>query len=349
MSAETTIKEKVQKITDIHSEKKHRISKVVQLYGDASYRKYYRASLDNGGTMIVMELPDGRASASEEITNYKAENRELPFINVASFLSRNKINVPEIFHYDEKERLLLLEDLGNELLFKIVEASQENERLPWYKKAVDLLVDLQKKTKAPSDDDCIALKRSFDEKLLNWEFDHFIEYGIEKRLGKTVEPKDKDILIEGTRTISKRILTTPYGFTHRDFQSRNIIIMKEKLYLLDFQDALMGPRAYDLVSLLRDSYVKLTSDELERLIKHYCYKSGHNISSIKEEFSLVTCQRKLKDAGRFVYIDQVKGNPNYLKNIPVSLGYVKDALQRLPEYKSLYDVLVKYIPEWNNE
>ena len=103
---------------------------------------------------------------------------------------------------------------------------------------------------------------------------------------------------------------------------------------------------YDLVSLTRDSYVTLPDDLVDELIDYYSSKVGRDPGDVRREHSLVTVQRKLKDAGRFVYIDKVKGNPNFLKYIPASLEYVRGALAKLPEYEGLVKALSKYVPEW---
>lgn len=317
---------------------------VMRLHGDASYRTYSRATLNDGRTFVLMQMPKGKASASEEITNFNGTHKELPFINVARFLKGCGILVPAIHHYFEDDHVMILEDLGDNLMARLVEKGTDDVRRAWYKRAIELLVAIQKGTAKSDRSECVALQRSFNETLLNWEFDHFLEYGIEARLGLKMTKEDQKLFFDLTRKISKQIASLPYGFTHRDFQSRNILIVRDELYLIDFQDALLGPAAYDLVSLLRDSYVELSPKLLEELIAFYCEKKG--VESFRHEFDLVTCQRKLKDAGRFVYIDRVKKNPNFLKYIPTSLSYVRGALEGLPEYRELYEVLKKYVPEW---
>lgn len=323
------------------------IESIVTLFGDASYRTYFRVVLESGGSLIVMKLPEGLSSASEEITNYKGEKEELPYINVSNYLKESGVLVSEIFHYNPKSQILILEDLGNELLFKKVDGASHEEKLNWYKEAIDLLCELKRLNNKKKS--CIAFKRSFDAELLNWEFDHFLEYGIEARLNLKTEKEIKDKFIKITRKMTDEIIGMDYLFTHRDYQSRNIMIKNNKLYLIDFQDALLGPEAYDLVSLLRDSYVEMPDELLEKLINYYCKKRGLDISGFRRAFDLVTIQRKLKDAGRFVYIDRVKGNPGYLKHIPRSLACVKQALERRKNYKELYTVLKPFVREWAGE
>jgi aminoglycoside/choline kinase family phosphotransferase len=121
--------------------------------------------------------------------------------------------------------------------------------------------------------------------------------------------------------------------------------------VIDFQDALQGPRQYDLVALLRDSYVELDRPLIDRLLHRYLEKFAAEGGPVLDEqefagfFDLLTVQRKLKDAGRFVFIDQVKKNPSFLVHIPSSLRYVRDALKRRPELREVQEILMSHVPE----
>jgi aminoglycoside/choline kinase family phosphotransferase len=152
--------------------------------------------------------------------------------------------------------------------------------------------------------------------------------------------------------LARRLAGEPAGFTHRDYQSRNIMVLRGgEQALIDFQDALLGPRQYDLVSLLRDSYVPLDQDLIGRMVDRYlavtAAAGGPEIDAteFREVFDLLTIQRKLKDAGRFVYIDRVKSNADFLQFVPVALRYVREAFGRLPAMADLQVVLSRYVPE----
>ena len=322
------------------------VEAVQGLYGDASYRRYFRVSLISRRSVIVMKMPEGKSSVSEEISNYEGPKDELPYINVSRYLKKAGLPVPEILYYDKERKALVLEDIGDNLLYDEVSMSNEEIKFWWYKRAMDLLCKI--KAHAKGDPHCMAFKRSFDETLLNWGFDHFLECGVEVRLGKKA-PKDlKKSFTKITRDISKEIIKIKYVFTHRDYQSRNLMIHNSNIYTIDFQDALMGPEAYDLVSLARDSYVDISDELLDKLISYYCASRELDVGEFKDFFDLVTIQRKLKDAGRFVYIDKVKGNSSFLQHIPRSLNYVKKALQRQKKYSKLYETLKPYVPEWKS-
>lgn len=310
------------------------ITNIQKLFGEASYRVYHRLFTQSGKTFVLMEMPKGKKmSASEEVVSRQSSGRkEIPFINVQRYLQSLGFPVPKIKLFSEENAWIILEDLGDTKLENVVQNARPEEQIRWYKKSIDLLVNLQKLTTHDSrlTTSCVAFHRSFDTTLFNWEFDHFAEYH-----GGTT---DKKIFEEETRKITEELCKLPQGFTHRDYQSRNLMVREDQLYLIDFQDALLGPKVYDVVCLLRDSYVDITP-QLEELLGYYCEKSKEDLKKFWRIFDLQTVQRKLKDAGRFVYIDKVKKNPNFLKHIPTSLSYVKQALGRLPEYKKLLDLL----------
>lgn len=337
---------RIEQLIQNHIEGATSLASIVKLHGDASYRAYYRAQLSDGKSFIVMQMPEGKSSASEEITNYHGTHRELPFINVQRYLSQLSIPVPCVYAYDDDLRLMLLEDLGDQLMARQVEHATIEDRALWYERAVDLLIRMQQRAQEHPSSDCVANARSFDARLLNWEFDHFREYGVEAKLGITMTDADRATFERETRAITAAIEKMPYGFTHRDFQSRNLIVRNNVLHLLDFQDALRGPSVYDLVALTRDSYVRLDEATIDRLIARFATAVRRPALDIRREYDLVTVQRKLKDAGRFVYIDRVKHNPNFLQYFPTSVGYVREALARLPEHAALTTLLLRFIPEW---
>jgi aminoglycoside/choline kinase family phosphotransferase len=123
-----------------------------------------------------------------------------------------------------------------------------------------------------------------------------------------------------------------------------------ELVVIDFQDALLGPRQYDLVALLRDSYVELDRPFVEQMLKVYVAefktKTGESIAlpEFTAFFDLLTVQRKLKDAARFEFIHRVKGNPGFLVSIPASLRYVRTAIVQQPKLAELHRLIAKYVP-----
>lgn len=322
------------------------VHSIQKMHGDASYRTYFRVHRTDGASCVIMELPAGKASASEEITNFQGELTEPSFVQIDRALAEAGLPVPKVFHYSAPDRWIVLEDCGDVLFADRVRDTDAPTRAHWYRQAIDLLAALQAKSRRIPRDGCIALQRSFDETLLNWEFDHFLEYALEAR-GHHLSAGEKSCFLHHTRAMTEQMRKRPFLFTHRDFQSRNLIVRDDQLILLDFQDALLGPYVYDLVSLLRDSYVALSQDELEVFTGYFADCVSRDADIVRRDFDLVTVQRKMKDAGRFVYIDRVKGNPQFLSYLPASLAYVREALRRLPDHGALVAMLTPHIPEWS--
>jgi len=164
----------------------------------------------------------------------------------------------------------------------------------------------------------IVATRAFDEELLSWEIQHFREWALEAR-GITLTGEDRTRFDALARRLASRIAGWPRSFVHRDYQSRNLMVLPSgEQAVIDFQDALLGPRQYDLVALLRDSYVELEPGLVEAMLRRYLdrfHEAGgprFEYAPFRAVFDLLTVQRKLKDAGRFVFIDRVKKNPGFL-------------------------------------
>jgi hypothetical protein len=325
------------------------------LAGDASNRRYYRL-LVNGGpphSVVLMQLaPAEEFKRSEEaVSGSVTEIDELPFVNVLSHLAKANIPVPVLHYYDVEAGLLYLEDLGDITLAEATRTADSTTLETYYRQAIDILVRLQSEATMPPNESCIAFHRRFDAPLLMWEFDHFLEYGVVARRGKPMCADDWIVIRQEFEHIADLLTGEPRVFVHRDYHSRNLMIDGERLGVIDFQDALMGPATYDLASLLRDAYVELDESLIDELVEYYLDQMASrrvvwtNRASFRRLFDLTSIQRNLKAAGRFVYIDRVKRNPKFLPDIPRVLGYVKRNLMKYPELDRLRRHLTPYVPE----
>lgn len=325
---------------------------LTKLAGEASYREYFRLHLPHQPSLIIMKMPTGIQSASEEAIKKVASVSELPFINIQKYLKRLELRVPEILGHDTEHGLLLLQDLGDQSFEKTARQANCAQLSFFYRQAIDLLIRFQTATVQHPDQNCLAFLRRFDQDLLMWEFDHFIEFGIEDRLAKQMPPDDRSTLRAIGARLVKEMTQIPQLVVHRDFQSRNLILHGYELWMIDFQDALIGPSTYDLVALLRDSYISLDQEMIDQLIAYYIsqlppdHPHGRKSDGIIRAFNVTTVQRKLKDAGRFQYIHTVKKNPSFLPNVAPSLGYVRQALARLADYEDMVPILSRYLPEF---
>jgi aminoglycoside/choline kinase family phosphotransferase len=319
---------------------------VLKLKGDASSRSYYRVGRAPDSAVVMVMPPDAQRR-SEEVTQ-GAPPDELPFLNVHRYLERLGVRVPRLLRADLPAGILVLEDLGD-VTFE--QALRGGDRTRLYQRAVQLLASLRAAAERHPDPGCLAFTRSFDEALYDWEFHHFREWGLEAWSGQVPTSAERAELDRTFRQLSAELARAPKGFTHRDYQSRNLMVKDGELVVIDFQDALQGPRQYDLVALLRDSYVELDRDFVDAMLEEYLIAlevlTGERIepTAFKTSFDLLTVQRKLKDAGRFEYLDRVKGNPSFLPSIPASLRYVREALEALPRLAPLRRLLARYVPE----
>ena len=192
-------------------------------------------------------------------------------------------------------------------------------------------------------------QRAFDVDLLRWEMDHFREWALEAR-GIVLDPGQRAAFAEAAEYLATTIASWPRGFVHRDYQSRNLMVVRQDngahdLAWIDFQDAMLGPRVYDLVALLGRQLPNLRP-RLHRLaLDEFCSELDLDEAAEAElgrQFDMVTVQRKLKDAGRFVFIERKNGNPSFLKFIDPTIAKARASLARLahdPELQGLTQLL----------
>lgn len=319
---------------------------LTKLRGDASTRSYFRIRCVNPApgkpeSLIVMQLPEDAFRSDEG--GDAGDCERLPFLEVADLLRSKRVPVPAVYVEDLDNGVVLLEDLGD-LTFerRLREISPDTWHEP-YGVAVDLLAELHERC-ADLPQDSIVSRRSFDRELLDWELDHFREWGLEALYG-TLAEEHSETLDDAFSRIASEVAAMPYGFVHRDYQSKNLMVGPSgDLTLIDFQDALRGPRVYDLVALLCDSYVALDLELQESMIERYAALRRIPAELLRREFWLVTLHRKLKDAGRFVFIDRVRKNPDFLQWYPQSLAYVGRALQQTRGFERLEALLEQVIP-----
>lgn len=318
---------------------------IVPMVGGASTRKFARVSVGSNPPVIAMYVPE--AHGSDEIVKQSGPTARWPFLEVRDLLAGRGVRVPAIVHEACAEGLLFVEDLGDQTLAVALE-QHPHLRTKFYQTAV---ADLARAQQALQDlpENSIVSTRRFDRDLLRWEVEHFREWALGARSVKLTKAEDA-VFAEAADFLASTIAQFPPCFVHRDYQSRNIMVRLGPgdeiiLYWIDFQDALLGPRAYDLVALLGDSYQVFTPEFVEARLSEYATLKGLDGSARKQlsyEFDLVTVQRKLKDAGRFIYVDRVKNNPAFLDFVEPTVDKVMAALKRLtgePVLGRLADVL----------
>jgi N-acetylmuramate 1-kinase len=278
-----------------------------------------------------MWLPD---DAPERVLARRL-GRRLPFLEMRDILEKARVRVPALYGAAPEHGLLVVEDLGETLADRI--ARDPLARPELYRRAVEDLAAAQLAlSNLPSD--AIARTRSFDRELLTWEVEHFREWGIEA-LGSALSDAELATFERATSWLVETILSFEQGFVHRDYQSRNLLALPDGgLAWIDFQDALWGPRAYDLVALLRDSYQDLDEAFVQERLNEFARARGlseDETAQLAFELDVITVQRKLKDAGRFVFFQRTRGDASYLQFFVPTLKLVLGALSRLPPLPEL--------------
>ena len=328
---------------------------LLPLAGDASNRRYFRLDLDGASprSLVLMQLasPEAFKQSEEAVSGAKTHIDELPFINILNHLMKADVSVPALHYYDAAAGLLYLEDFGDLTLAEACRSASADRVRNFYRQAIETLVRIHTRATDPPDAGCLAFGRAFDVPLLMWEFDHFLEYGVAARHDGPMRAEDLQAVRGEFERIAEHLAGLPRVFTHRDYHSRNLMVDGARLGVLDFQDALMGPAVYDLASLLRDAYISLDEPLIDGLIQDYVRLMAHHgrpvadPATFRRQFDLMSIQRNLKAAGRFVYIDRVKHNPKFLADIPRVLGYVTRNLAKYPELAPLRTHLTPYVPE----
>ncbi len=318
--------------------------------GGASTRRYFRVRFD-GGTAVGMFVPEG--AKAEEIAKPGAQAARWPFLEVRDLLESRGIDVPAVYGDDTAHGWVLLEDLGDDTLAAFLATNPERKE-ELYVRAVNDLARAQVSL-ARLPEQSVVASRAFDEELLLWEIQHFREWGLEAR-GIPVSADDRTRFDGIAGRLARKIATYTRVVVHRDYQSRNLMVRgpgadgSRSLCWIDFQDALLGPRVYDLVALLSDSYQVFERSFVESRLDDYARVAGlgaEERAAVGREFDRVTVQRKLKDAGRFVFIDRTKGNSSFLKFVEPTIAKVRASLARLSDeedMRALADLLARLVP-----
>jgi N-acetylmuramate 1-kinase len=331
---------------------------LASLAGDASSRRYYRASVagaDSPASLIVMQMAGSSLPlSSEELAIFREPPKELPFLDVHRFLSRVSVRVPALYGAWGNEGIILLEDLGDRSLWDAIQGLPAADILSWYEKALDQLLLIQIQGTRNRDDSCIAFQQRFDFRLYLWEFDHFIEYGLEKRPGGKIGDADKKCLRESFEEMARVLAALPPCLSHRDYHSWNLMVSGGEIAVIDFQDALLAPPQYDLASLLNDRETDrvIRPEQEKHLIEYYLRKreamgeTAVSRDEFIEGYILSTLQRDFKVVGRFYYLDLVKGKPGYKKYIPPTLKRLRRNLERAPRFQNLIPILAAEFEEF---
>lgn len=307
--------------------------------GDASSRRYLRCVLAGGpsgtprSTVVMIAEGSRLPMSSDELGVFGgAGPGELPFLNVGRFLRTITDAVPEVYASSDDQVLVMMEDLGNTALWDAaVSAGDESESL--FTQAIVLLGHIQSRARDDGSG-CYAFLQAFDERLFAWEFEHFIEYGLEEAPPTAVQACRAELL-----DAAARLADSPRVFCHRDYHAWNIMVQGKRLRVIDFQDALLGPSLYDVASLLTDRWTpRLIDAEMEARLLEFsrdCLPALRPLGKeeVVENYRLLALQRILKVVGRFNFLAEVKGRPSYLEMVPRVATSARRVLEGLEGFR----------------
>ena len=285
---------------------------------DASFRRYFRAFV-NGKSLVVMDAPPPQ----EDVR---------PYLKVSKLLEDIGVHVPHVHEVDNERGLLLLEDLGSTHYLSRLNAGDDPQ--PLYGDALNALAQIQSRGR-----DAARELAPYDREPLARELALMPEWFCARHLGLTLSKAELEIVATTFEFLIRAALEQPQVFVHRDYHSRNLMIVGDRNPgIIDFQDALHGPIGYDLVSLLKDCYISWPRDRVVRWVRDYravLVARGMNAGADERQFlrwfDLIGVQRHIKVLGIFARLWYRDGKPGYLRDLPLTLQYVRDTCASYPE------------------
>jgi aminoglycoside/choline kinase family phosphotransferase len=258
------------------------------------------------------------------------------------------VPIPHVLGHADDIGVLALEDLGDVTLQAHLGAATPGEHAALYRQAVGLIATMQRRGAELESPEYLPYRIAFDSEKLTWEMDFFIKHFIEAYKGVVIAPAAREALRDELAVVIEELAAERRVLCHRDYHSRNLMYHGELLYIIDFQDARMGPDTYDLVSLLRDSYVDLAEQTVSELVAYFLALKGEadQEAAFSVRFDLMALQRNLKALGTFGYQTTARRNPVYIQYIPRTLRYVRDNLGRHERFSRLRDLLATHVEEF---
>ncbi len=289
---------------------------------DASFRRYFRVSLD-GVSYIAMDAPPAHEDCA-------------PYIHVAEVFGAAGVNVPKVLAQNLEDGFLLLTDLGSTTYLDALAADRADAL---YRDANEALIKIQLASHP-------NVLPPYDEALLLREMRLFPDWYIERHLGVALAPGQAEVLEGMFRRVLAQVLAQPAVYVHRDYHSRNLMVTEPNPGVLDFQDAVYGPITYDLVSLYKDAYIAWDEERILDWVIRYWERAkreglpvGADFAAFYRDFEWMGVQRHIKVLGIFARLYHRDGKEGYLKDMPRVMNYLRRACERYGELSPMLRLL----------
>ncbi|MHC9085012.1 aminoglycoside phosphotransferase family protein [Luteimonas sp. RIT-PG2_3] len=292
---------------------------------DAGFRSYWRATTP-ARSLIVMDAPPDKEAVQ-------------PWLDVHALLASGGIRVPEVLAHDVERGFLLLEDLGNETYLHVIEAGNADDL---FDAAFDQLLKLQS----------IAVPADFpeyDPDLLMRELRLFDEWFLGRHLGVQLDDASLARLQQAYRFLAEAALAQPQVLVHRDYMPRNLMPVSDCTAVIDFQDAVRGPIAYDVLTLFKDAFLSWPQADVDGWIARYHQRAldaGLPVPALarfRRDIDLIGVHRHLKVMGIFARLNHRDGKPKYVADAARFAGYLDAVVPRYPELAALDEILALHV------
>jgi aminoglycoside/choline kinase family phosphotransferase len=290
---------------------------------DASFRRYFRAALEDGRSFVAMDAPPDKEDCG-------------PFVRIAGMLREAQVNAPQVLAQDLARGFLLLTDLGTQTYLQAIDAGNAS-RL--FADATDALLRWQLASRA-------GMLPPYDEALLRRELQLFPDWYVARHRNTSLRGQQAQDLEAVFSVLVRSALAQPPVYVHRDYMPRNLMLCEPNPGVLDFQDAVYGPITYDMASLMRDAFVSWDEERVIDWTARYWEKAKRaglpvdaDFGEFWRAFEWMGLQRHLKVLGIFARIHYRDGKPKYLADTPRFIGYARTTAKRYRELAPLLRIL----------
>lgn len=301
--------------------------------GDASFRRYFRFFYQNQSYIAVDAPPE--------------HEDNLAFSSIGNLLKQHNILVPDFLATNYEKGFLIISDLGDQLLLPLLNEKNVDSI---YEKAMEIIFKLQL---IPNES--LNHLPNYNRKKLTEELNLFNQWFLKTHLQINITTEEKALILDTFELLIQSAIQQPQKFVHRDFHSRNLMLVNDKIAVIDFQDAVVGAITYDLVSLLKDCYIVWSEEKVKQWINQFFLKAEKknlltcDFKNFYKDFEWMGMQRHIKVLGIFARLNYRDKKPEYLNDLPLTFNYLIKATSRYSEFNNFRQFLIEKVkPKMNS-